>query len=148
MESTDITSEFVAMATSSKAAIEANKATTEILVQQLSNGTQGAKTVVARELRLLAKNGKENRACITEAGAIRLLRDLPSSQNPLAQENSLNYGGSRVLGLVIEVLRFRITTEARENVATTLFSLSAIHEYNKRISAEDGAVEALAKLLS
>ncbi|KAF6150205.1 hypothetical protein GIB67_023160 [Kingdonia uniflora] len=79
MENTDITSEFVAMASSSKAAIEANKATTEILVQQLSNGTQGAKTVTARELHLLAKTGKENRACIAEAGAIPLLHDLLSS---------------------------------------------------------------------
>ncbi|KAF6167631.1 hypothetical protein GIB67_031214 [Kingdonia uniflora] len=114
------------MATSRKAAIEANKATTEILVQQLSNGTQGAKIVAAHKLRLLAKTRKENRACIAES----------------------NYGGSRVLGLVVEVLRFGITTEARKNAAATLFSLSTVHEYKKRISVEDGAVKALEKLLS
>ncbi|PIA33917.1 hypothetical protein AQUCO_03900042v1 [Aquilegia coerulea] len=162
LENTDMSMEVVALAASTKAAIEANKATAELLIQQLSNGSQGAKTVAARELRLLAKTGKENRACIAEAGAIPLLHKLLPSPNPIAQENSVtailnlsihDKNKSRImeeagcLGAIVEVLRFGLTTEARENAAATLFSLSAVHDYKKRISEETGAVEALVGLL-
>ncbi|GLU22815.1 hypothetical protein SLE2022_388610 [Rubroshorea leprosula] len=59
LEGTEASAEsFVSLP--SKAAIQANKATASLLVQQLANGSQGAKT--AREIRLLAKTGKENRA--------------------------------------------------------------------------------------
>lgn len=51
------------------------------------------------------------------------------------------------LGSIVKVLRFGLTTEARENAAATLFSLSAVHEYKKKIADESGAVEALATLL-
>ncbi|KAL8103505.1 U-box domain-containing protein 17-like [Apium graveolens] len=149
-------------ASASKAAIESNKATAQLLIQELANGSQGAKTVAAREIRLLAKTGRENRAYIAEAGAIPHLKALLSSKNALAQENSvtamlnlsiydknkrriINEAGS--LGSIVKVLRFGHTTEARENAAATLFSLSAVHEYKKRIAQEDGAVEALAWLL-
>lgn len=158
----DIAVEMVMVAASSKAAIKANKATAELLIQQLSNGSQGAKAIAAQELRLLAKTGKENRACIAEAGAIPLLRNLLPSPNPIAQENSVtailnlsihDKNKSRImeetgcLGAIVEVLRFGLTTEAKENAAATLFSLSAVHDYKKRISDENGAVEALVGLL-
>ncbi|KAF5195369.1 Ring-type e3 ubiquitin transferase [Thalictrum thalictroides] len=162
LDNTDMSMEALTLAASTKAAIEANKATAELLIQQLSNGSQGAKTVAARELRLLAKTGKENRACIAEAGAIPLLHKLLPSPNPIAQENSVtailnlsihDKNKSRImeeagcLGAIVEVLRFGLTTEARENAAATLFSLSAVHDYKKRISEETGAVEALVGLL-
>ncbi|KAK6917735.1 U-box domain [Dillenia turbinata] len=161
-ESADTSAELAAMGSSTRAAVEANKATAGLLIQQLANGSQGAKTIAARELRLLAKTGKDNRAYIAEAGAIPHLRKLLSSSNPIAQENSVTAmlnlsiyekNKSRImdeegcLESIVEVLRFGHTTEARENAAATLFSLSAVHEYKKWIADEGGAVEALARLL-
>ncbi|KAF2305340.1 hypothetical protein GH714_004080 [Hevea brasiliensis] len=161
-ENTDSSAEAFAATLPTKAAIEANRATARLLIQQLANGSQGAKTVAAREIRLLAKTGKENRAFIAEAGAIPHLRKLLSSSNPVAQENSVTamlnlsiYDKNKshimdeegCLGSIVEVLRFGLTTEARENAAATLFSLSAVHDYKKRIADEEGAVEALAGLL-
>ncbi|KAK9088743.1 hypothetical protein Scep_027825 [Stephania cephalantha] len=161
-ENSDAAPDIVTVAASTKAALEANKATAKLLIQQLSIGSQGSKTVAARELRLLAKTGRENRAFIAEAGAIPLLHKLLSSRNPVAQENAVtailnlsihDKNKSRImeeeecLESIVKVLRVGLTTEARENAAATLFSLSAVHDYKKRISEEEGAVEALAKLL-
>ncbi|CAI0475718.1 unnamed protein product [Linum tenue] len=161
-EGPDAAASPFAAALPTKAAVEANKATSAFLVKHLANGSQVEKTVAAREIRLLAKTGKENRGFIAEAGAIPHLRDLLSSQNPVAQENSVTamlnlsiydknksriMDEQRCLGSIVEVLRFGLTTEARENAAATLFSLSAVHDYKKKIADEDGAVEALSRLL-
>ncbi|CDO96867.1 unnamed protein product [Coffea canephora] len=154
--------DIIAATSPSKATVEANKATARILIQELANGSEGAKTIAARELRLLAKNGKENRAYVAEAGAIPHLKKLLSSPDAVAQENSVtamlnlsiyDKNKSRIidedgcLESIVRVLKFGCTTEARENAAATLFSLSAVHDYKKRIALEDGAVEALAGLL-
>ncbi|KAL5997771.1 U-box domain-containing protein 17 [Asimina triloba] len=162
LEAVDAAVETVVMPTATKAAIEANRATAELLVRELANGTRCVKAHAARELRLLAKTGKENRACIAEAGAIPLLKQLLSSSNPVAQENSVtailnlsihDKNKSRImeeegcLESVVDVLRHGMTEEARENAAATLFSLSAVHGYKKRITDEEGALEALAGLL-
>lgn len=161
-ETMDVSAESFAAAAPTRAALEANRATAALLIQQLANGSQGGMTVAAREIRLLAKTGRENRAFIAEAGAIPHLRKLLLSVNPVAQENSVtamlnlsiyDKNKSRImdeegcLGSIVEVLRFGHTTEARENAAATLFSLSAVHDYKKRIADEEGAVEALAGLL-
>lgn len=161
-ETADASADCFAGASPSRAALEANRATAELLIEQLACGSQGAKTVAAREIRLLAKTGKENRAFIAKAGAIPHLRELLSSDNPVAQENSVtamlnlsiyDKNKSRImeeegcLGSIVQVLRLGLTTEARENAAATLFSLSAVHDYKKRIADESGAVEALAGLL-
>ncbi|XP_068470188.1 U-box domain-containing protein 17-like [Phaseolus vulgaris] len=160
-EGVDPSVEMFASACPSKASLEANRETAMLLIQQLADGSQVAKTVAAREIRLLAKNGKENRAFIAQAGAIPHLRNLLSSPNFVAQENSvtalLNLSifernksmimEEGCLGSIVEVLQFGHTTEARENAAATLFSLSAVHEYKKRIADNVGAVEALAWLL-
>ncbi|KAL2340350.1 hypothetical protein Fmac_008290 [Flemingia macrophylla] len=76
---------------------------------------------------LLAKTGKENRAFIVEAGAIPYLRNLLSSPNVVAQENSVtallnlfifDKNKSRImdengcLGSIVDVLRFGYTTVA------------------------------------
>ncbi|KAF3451326.1 hypothetical protein FNV43_RR07421 [Rhamnella rubrinervis] len=161
-ECTDPSAENFSAASPSKAALEANRATAQLLIQQLENGSQVAKTVAAREIRLLAKTGRENRAFIAEAGAIPYLRKILSSPNHVAQENSVTamlnlsiYEKNKCrimeeegcLESIVNVLRFGHTTEARENSAATLFSLSAVHDYKKRIADEEGAVEALARLL-
>ncbi|KAL1829624.1 hypothetical protein DCAR_0208966 [Daucus carota subsp. sativus] len=147
----------------SKAAIEANRATSRLLIDELANGSQGAKNVAAREIRLLAKTGRDNRAYIAEAGAIPYLNALLSSHSSFAQENSVTailnlsiYEKNKsqivnepgCLESIVNVLRYGFTTEARENAAATLFSLSAVHDYKKRISEIDGATEALAGLLT
>lgn len=152
----------IAAASPSKATLAANKATACILIQQLAIGTEGAKTVAVREIRLLAKNGKENRAYIAETGAIPYLKKLLSSHDTVTQENSVtamlnlsiyDHNKSTImdeegcLESIVRVLKFGCSTEARENAAATLFSLSAVHDYKKRIAIEDGAVEALARLL-
>ncbi|CAH9076546.1 unnamed protein product [Cuscuta epithymum] len=145
-----------------RATYEANKATAAHLIKQLGEGTQKAKTIAAREIRLLAKTGKENRAYIAEAGAILLLKNLLSSPDSVAQENSVTailnlsiheknkeriMGEKGCLELIVGVLRSGHTPEARENAAATLFSLSAVHDYKKIIAREEGAVEALVGLL-
>ncbi|KAH1250847.1 U-box domain-containing protein 17 [Glycine max] len=161
-EGVDASVEMFVSACPSKASLEANRGATMLLIQQLADGSQAAQTVAAREIRLLAKTGKENRAFIAQAGAIPHLRNLLSSPNAVAQENSvtalLNLSifernksmimeEEGCLGSIVEVLRFGHTTEARENAAATLFSLSAVHDYKKRIADNVGAVEALAWLL-
>ncbi|OAY26371.1 hypothetical protein MANES_16G042400v8 [Manihot esculenta] len=161
-ENIDSSAEAFSAALPTKAALEANRATAALLIQQLADGSQVAKTIAAREIRLLAKTGKENRAFIAEAGAIPHLHKLLSSTNPIAQENSVtamlnlsiyDKNKSRImdedgcLGSIVEVLRLGLTIEARENAAATLFSLSAVHDYKTRIADERGAVEALAGLL-
>ncbi|XP_010540527.1 PREDICTED: U-box domain-containing protein 17-like [Tarenaya hassleriana] len=145
-----------------KAAMEANKATVSILIKNLANGSESAQRVVAREIRLLAKTGKENRAYIAEVGAIPHLCKLLKSRNPIVQENSVTamlnlsiYEKNKTrimeeescLESIVSVLISGLTTEARENAAATLFSLSAIHNYKKQIAGTEGCVRALASLL-
>ncbi|KAL8507201.1 hypothetical protein ACS0TY_017926 [Phlomoides rotata] len=161
-ENSDYLSESIVAAFPSKAAIEATKATARLLVEQLENGTSKAKTVAAMEIRLLAKTGRENRACIAAAGAIPILKKLLSSSDVFAQENSVTamlnlsiYDKNKslimnvegCLGAIVGVLRYGHTTEARENAAATLFSLSSVHDYKKRIAEEEWAIKALARLL-
>ncbi|KAL3617005.1 U-box domain-containing protein 17 [Castilleja foliolosa] len=146
----------------SRAVIEATKATAGLLVEQLKNGSARAKTVGAWEIRVLAKTGRQNRACIADAGAIPLLKNLLSSPNACAQENSVtallnlsiyDKNKSRIMDVdgclcsIVRVLTNGLTIEAKENAAATLFSLSAIHNYKKHIAQENGAVEALSGLL-
>ncbi|KMZ66897.1 U-box domain-containing protein 17 [Zostera marina] len=155
-------SDVVVVFSACKPALEANRFTTRLLVQLLSKGSNEAKTTAARELRLLARTAKENRAYIAEAGAIPFLRDLLWMESPVAQENAVtallnlsihNKNKSKImdeedcLKAIVYVLINGLTTESKENAAATLFSLSAVHNYKKRITDEDGAVEELATLL-
>eukprot|EP01018_Ginkgo_biloba_P007283 Gb_20805 [translate_table: standard] len=147
--------------TSTKAALEATKMTAAFLVENLARGSFEVKKQVAYELRLLAKCGMENRACIAEAGAIPLLVPLLSSHDPKAQENAvtalLNLSiyesnkakimQSAALQPIINVLRTGRSMEARENAAATLFSLSAVNEYKKLIGEVPEAIPALVDLL-
>ncbi|CAN6975416.1 unnamed protein product [Brassica rapa subsp. trilocularis] len=157
------TNEGFVSALPTKAAVEANKATVSILVKFLADGSSEAgQTIAAREIRLLAKTGKDNRSFIAEAGAIPHLRRLLKSENAIAQENSVTamlnlsiYEKNKSLIMeeddclecIVSVLLSGLTVEAQENAAATLFSLSAVHEYKKRIAFTDHCVEALSSLL-
>jgi len=86
-ENTDSSVEALAAAMHSKAVIEANRAAATLLVHQLTSGSQGAKTVAARGIRLLAKTRRENRAFNADAFAIPHLRKLLlSCTNSFAQK--------------------------------------------------------------
>jgi hypothetical protein len=85
-ENTDSSVEALAAAMHSKAVIEANRAAATLLVHQLTSGSQGAKTVAARGIRLLAKTRRENLAFNADACAIPHLRKLLSCTNSFAQK--------------------------------------------------------------
>ncbi|KVH89456.1 U-box domain-containing protein 17-like [Cynara cardunculus var. scolymus] len=162
-ESSDLVAESFPAAPASRAAVGANKATVRLLIQQLENGLDCGKAIAAREIRFLAKTGRENRGFIAESGVIPHLKALLSSRSAVAQENAVtamlnlsiyDKNKSRIveedgcLRAIVGVLRFGHTIESRENAAATLFSLSAVHDYKKRIADEDGALETLAGLLT
>lgn len=148
------------MSSSCKSAVEANRATARLIVKALESGVCNEICIAVRELRQLAKTGKENRACIAEAGAIPLLQKLLESSNCLIQENSITAllnlsiaetNKGRIIGCLTSITNVLVhghSPEVKENAAATLFSLSSVHEYKKRISDEPGAVYALARLLS
>ncbi|KAL5211718.1 hypothetical protein ABZP36_022565 [Zizania latifolia] len=162
-ESNEGMAECIAASCSSRAANEANRATARILVRMLEDGSDNAKAIAAKEIRLLAKTGKKNRAFIAELGAIPLLCRLLLSTDWMAQENAVTAllnlsifepNKARImeqegcLWLIVSVLQNGWTTEAKENAAATLFSLSVVHNYKKMIMSEPGAVEELANMLN
>ncbi|KVH96790.1 U-box domain-containing protein 17-like [Cynara cardunculus var. scolymus] len=163
-ESSDLAAESLPAGLESRAAVEANKATARLLIQQLEHGSSVCgKAMAAREIRFLAKTGRENRAFIAEYGAIPYLKGLLFSQSIVAQENAVtamlnlsihDTNKRRImdeegcLRSIVQVLRFGLTIDCRENAAAILFSLSVVHEYKKKIAEEDGAIETLSVLLS
>ncbi|CBI30726.3 unnamed protein product, partial [Vitis vinifera] len=120
----------------------------------------------AREIRLLAKTGKENRAYIAEAGAIPHLLKLLSSPNSVAQENSVtamlnlsiyDKNKSRIMdedgiadeGGAVEALAGLLregTPRGRKDAVTALFNLST-HTDNCARMVASGAVTALVAAL-
>lgn len=129
------------------------------LLEKLANGNPEQQRSATGELRLLAKRNADNRVCIAEAGAIPLLVELLSSQDPRTQEHavtallnlSINDGNkgtivnAGAIPDIVDVLR-NGSMEARENAAATLFSLSVIDENKVAIGAA-GAIPALINLL-
>jgi hypothetical protein len=150
----------------SKAALEANKMTVSFLVNKMS-ASQSMEAVngVIYELRALAKSNSDSRACIAEAGAIpvlaRYLGPDIGSEFPNLQVNAvtamLNLSileanktkiieNGRALNGVIEVLRTGATWEAKGNAAATIFSLSGVHSYRKRLGRKTRVVKGLVDL--
>ncbi|XP_071715074.1 U-box domain-containing protein 17-like [Rutidosis leptorrhynchoides] len=161
-ENSDIGNEPFPAAPASRVAVEANKATVKLLIQQFENGSEFGKSIAAREIRLLSKTGRENRRFIAESGVIPHLKNLLSSQSAVAQENAVTailnlsiYDKNKTrimdqyecLRSIVSVLRYGHTIESKENAAATLFSLSAVHDYKKRIADEEGALLTLAHML-
>ncbi|CAA6671487.1 unnamed protein product [Spirodela intermedia] len=125
-----------------RAAVQANRATARLLIVQLSRGSEYAKTESACELRILTRTGKENRLCVVNAVTAILNLSLPDRNKYRIMEEP------GCLRSIVEVFREGWTTEARENAAAVLFSLSVVHEYKLLIASEEGALEALAALLA
>ncbi|XP_050383507.1 U-box domain-containing protein 16 [Argentina anserina] len=150
-----------------KAALEATRMTASFLVNKLSLAAQSieAANVVVYELRSLAKTDSDCRACIAEAGAIPLLVRYLSSDvgldHPNLQVNAvttilnlsiLEANKARIMDTdgalngVIEVLRSGATWEAKGNAAATIFSLSGVHAYRKKLGRKGRVVKPLVEL--
>lgn len=145
----------------SRGGLEATKLAVAFLIQRLATGNSCVQKQVVRELRLISKNGSENRICIAESGAIPHLLPLMSSPDAETQEHAittlLNLSivednrrvivATEVLDLVIEVLKSGLTMEARENAAALLFSLSSNDEVKVQIGSKSEAIPSLVTLL-
>ncbi|KAM2314686.1 hypothetical protein TB2_026962 [Malus domestica] len=127
------------------------------------NGTSSVESQRAAtfELRLLARNGMENRVVIANCGAIGFLVDLLQSADNGVQENAVTallnlsiYGANKTAiantANAIEHLVHVLETgsaEAKENSAATLYSLS-VHEEDKSVRiGRSGAIRLLVDLL-
>ncbi|XP_042495801.1 U-box domain-containing protein 4 [Macadamia integrifolia] len=129
------------------------------LVSDLESGSIELQRRAAMEIRLLAKNKQENRLKIAQAGAIRPLVSLISSQDPQLQE----YGVTAILNLslcdenkdlimasgaikpLVRALKTGTPT-AKENAACALLRLSQVEE-NKTAIGRSGAIPLLVYLL-
>ncbi|KAK6279619.1 hypothetical protein POUND7_019886 [Theobroma cacao] len=149
-----------------KAALEATKMTVSFLVNKLSvSQSMEAANGVIYELRALAKTDSDSRACIAEAGAIpilvRYLGSAVGSDHPYLQVNAvttilnlsiLEANKTRImetdgaLNGVIEVLRSGASWEAKGNAAATIFSLSGVHAYRKRLGRKTRVIKGLMDL--
>ncbi|PRQ42735.1 putative aminoacyltransferase, E1 ubiquitin-activating enzyme [Rosa chinensis] len=149
-----------------KAALEATRMTASFLVNKLSlaQSIEAANGVVY-ELRSLAKTDSDCRACIAEAGAIPLLvrhlgsdagRDHPNLQvnavTTILNLSILEANKARIMDTdgalngVIEVLRSGATWEAKGNAAATIFSLSGVQAYRKKLGRKARVIKALVDL--
>lgn len=149
-----------------KAALEATRMMASCLVNMLSvSQSMEAANGVVYELRSLAKTDSDCRACIAEAGAIPLLVRYLSSDVGGAQPNLQVNAVTAILNLsileanktrimetdgalngVIEVLRSGATWEAKGNAAATIFSLSGVHGYRKRLGRKTRVIKGLLEL--
>ncbi|XP_058729229.1 U-box domain-containing protein 16-like [Vicia villosa] len=149
-----------------KTALEATRMTASFLVNKLTltNSMEDTNGVVY-ELRVLAKTDSESRACIAEAGAIELLVRFLSyevgSNNPSLQVNAvttiLNLSileankikimeSDGALNGITEVLRAGATWEAKSNAAATVFSLTGVVAFRKRLGRKTRVVSGLVEL--
>lgn len=149
-----------------KAALEATKMTVSFLIDKLS-ASQLVETAnsAVYELRVLAKTDSDSRACVAELGGIPMLvRYLGAdigSIHPNLQVNAvttilnlsiLEANKTRImetdgaLNGVIEVLRSGATWEAKGNAAATIFSLSSVHEYRKKLGRKTRVIRGLMDL--
>ncbi|KAL6176400.1 hypothetical protein ACLB2K_053033 [Fragaria x ananassa] len=158
--------EKVSAVKKNKAALEATRMTASFLVNKLSLAQSvEAACGVVYELRSLAKTDSDCRACIAEAGAIPLLvrylgsdvgRDHPNLQvnavTTILNLSILEANKARIMDTdgalngVIEVLRSGATWEAKGNAAATIFSLSGVHAYRKKLGRKARVVKALVEL--
>ncbi|XP_043705518.1 U-box domain-containing protein 16-like [Telopea speciosissima] len=148
--------------TVSKAALEAMRMTASFLVNKLRvlPSTETVEWIV-HELRILAKTDSESRVCIAESGAIPLLVGYLGSNNPEVQVDAVTSllnlsiveaNKTRIMETdgvvdgVVRVLRSGATWEAKGNAATTIFSLSTVPVYRKKLGRKKRVVKGLVEL--
>ncbi|KHG13616.1 U-box domain-containing 2 -like protein [Gossypium arboreum] len=129
------------------------------LVEDLKSTSTDTQRVATAQLRLLAKQNRDNRIIIANCGAIILLVDLLNSPDTKTQENSVTallnlsnidnnktaIADANAIEPLIHVLKTG-SPEAKENSAATLFSLSVIEDNKVRIG-RSGAIRPLVDLL-
>ncbi|URE35689.1 Ubox, partial [Musa troglodytarum] len=116
---------------------------------------------IVHELRLLAKHGSDNRAFVAEAGAIPLLLPLLQSDDAGLQLNAvtallnlsiMEANKRRIMhtdgavDLFIHILAKGATWRAKENAAATVFSLTTVHSYRRRLGRHPRVVELLLQM--
>lgn len=160
-ESTE-TKEKVNCVTTNKTLLEATKMTVSFLIQK-ARASQSSEMVnrFVHELRSLAKTDANSRACIAEADGLPLLIKFLGNEHPNLQVNAvttilnlsiLEENKTRimetdgVLNGIIEVLRTGATWEAKGNAAATIFSLTGIHAYRKKLGRKTRVVKGLMEL--
>lgn len=146
-----------------KTALEATRMMSTFLVNKLNVSDLDESNAVVYELRVLAKTDSDSRACIAEAGAIPVLvRFLTTgSQHPSLQVNAvttilnlsiLEANKTRImetdgaLNGVAEVLRSGATWEAKANAAATVFSLTGVVAYRKKLGRKMRVLSGLVEL--
>ncbi|XP_071719868.1 U-box domain-containing protein 16 isoform X2 [Rutidosis leptorrhynchoides] len=145
-----------------KTLLEATKMTVSFLLEKAraSQSLEMANRFV-HELRVLAKTDSNSRASIAEASGLPLLVRFLGSEHPTLQINAvttiLNLSileGNKtlimetdgVLNGVIEVLRTGATWEAKGNAAATIFSLTGVHAYRKKLGRKSRVIKGLMEL--
>ncbi|XP_022949621.1 U-box domain-containing protein 16-like [Cucurbita moschata] len=147
--------------TLNKAALEAMRMTASFLVKKLATSADSSVNDVVYELRVLAKTDPGSRGFIAQAGAVPLLIRYLNSDNPTLQVNAVTtvlnlsiFEANKSLIMetdgaligVIEVLRSGATWEAKGNAAATIFSLSSIHSYRRRMGRKSRVIRGLLDL--
>ncbi|KAJ8500756.1 hypothetical protein OPV22_011308 [Ensete ventricosum] len=131
------------------------------LVDKLATGTNQEKNKAAYEIRKLSKSNIFNRACLVEAGLVPWLLHLFSSMDTSIQDNAvaavLNLSkhpdGSRAivevggLCLIVDVIRYALKTQTRQNAVAILFYLSSVEEYRLEIGKIPQAIPTLVEHL-
>ncbi|KAA0067782.1 hypothetical protein IC582_019916 [Cucumis melo] len=158
---TESSKERVNDVTLNKAALEAMRMTATFLVNKLATSVDSSVNDVVYELRVLAKTDPGSRGYIAQAGALPLLVRYLNSNNPILQVNAVTtvlnlsiFESNKSLIMetdgaligVIEVLRSGATWEAKGNAAATIFSLSSIHSYRRRLGRKTRVIRGLLDL--
>ncbi|KAI5084196.1 hypothetical protein GOP47_0000365 [Adiantum capillus-veneris] len=147
-----------------KAAMEATKLTAEFLVGKLSDGSAHVQCQAAYELRLMAKDGTDNRACVAAAGAVPALVALLDVVDTSTQENAvtallnlaINDKNKDIimqidgaLDRIVDILMAEsgATPAAMENAAATLFCISAAKEHRRAVGSRTAAIDGLLAML-
>ncbi|KAG8497453.1 hypothetical protein CXB51_008748 [Gossypium anomalum] len=129
------------------------------LAEDLKSTSTDTQRVATAQLRLLAKQNRDNRIIIANCGAISLLVDLLNSPDTKTQENAVTallnlsnidnnktaIADANAIEPLIHVLKTG-SPEAKENSAATLFSLSVIEDNKVRIG-RSGAIRPLVDFL-
>jgi hypothetical protein len=141
------------------------RARIEGLVKSLSHAgagqTQQLQIDAVKKLILIAKECKENRSCIVEAGGIPAILSLVSSREPrveeaglqcllelsLDDENKVGLVAEGCVDVLIEALKAS-TMEARMKAAAMLTSLSLVDVNKATIGGQPGVISGLVKLLA
>ncbi|KAJ3707532.1 hypothetical protein LUZ61_011237 [Rhynchospora tenuis] len=131
------------------------------LVCKLSKGGTQERRKAIYEMRKLSKSNNFHRACLVEADAVPWLLYVLSSSDPFIQDNAIavllnlskHPSGQKAifqsggLGLIIDIIKYGLKVEAKQNAAAVLFYLSSVEEYRVEIGKISEAVPTLVELL-